>query len=186
MILYKNVDICDLESIVQRGILSVDQCGNNNWEEGHRAKNATNVVYLFRPTGVQNSFPNYGAALIEVDVKAEKSEMVANDCNMGKYEEFTVKKVEPTQIRNIFIPEIFRARINIPPDVLQKIRWCGFSADEYDRYENGVSHYKKLTPDKMRLFANTAEVENSAYFNFFRGENSDGTMIDLYNIVYEI
>ncbi len=47
MILYKNVDICDLEPIAKNGILSIDECGNNNWDEGKRAENDTSVVYLF-------------------------------------------------------------------------------------------------------------------------------------------
>lgn len=34
MILYKNVNICDLEPISKSGILSMDECGNNNWDEG--------------------------------------------------------------------------------------------------------------------------------------------------------
>lgn len=37
MILYKNVDICDLEPIVKNGILSIDECGNNNWDEGEES-----------------------------------------------------------------------------------------------------------------------------------------------------
>ena len=36
MILYKNVDICDLKSIMEKGILSLDACGNNNWDDGKR------------------------------------------------------------------------------------------------------------------------------------------------------
>lgn len=30
MILYKNVDICDLTSIVEKGILSLEESRNNN------------------------------------------------------------------------------------------------------------------------------------------------------------
>ena len=44
MLLYKNVDICDLKSIMENGILSMDECGNDNWDEGKRAENDTSMV----------------------------------------------------------------------------------------------------------------------------------------------
>ena len=75
MILYKNVDICDLESIMEKGILSLDACGNNNWDDGKRGENSTSVVYLFQPLTKENSFPEYGAALLEIDCSADRSEM---------------------------------------------------------------------------------------------------------------
>ena len=62
MILYKNVDICDLPAIIENGILSLEESGNNNWENGKRADNDTSIVYLFNPTDIQNSFPDYGTA----------------------------------------------------------------------------------------------------------------------------
>ena len=184
MILYKNVDICDLEPILQLGVLSLDASGNNNWENNRRAKNATNVVYLFRPLGVQNSFINYGAALLEVDVEARRIEMVSNDVNIGKYEEFIVDKIEPYQIRKILIPKMFKGKINISQNVIDRITWCDIVAEEYDRYENGISYFKKITPERMNLFANTAKIDCSDDFNYFRGVNNDNTMIDLYNVVY--
>ena len=55
MLLYKNVDICDLDSIIKNGILNIDECGNNNWDEGKRAENDTSVVYLFNPISVLNN-----------------------------------------------------------------------------------------------------------------------------------
>ena len=60
MILYKNVDLIDLISIMEKGILPLDECKNNNWEDGKRADNRTDVVYLFSPTApeVKNSFIN--------------------------------------------------------------------------------------------------------------------------------
>ena len=45
MILYKNVDIKDLESILTKGILSLNVSGNNNWDDGKRADNSCDVVY---------------------------------------------------------------------------------------------------------------------------------------------
>ena len=72
MLLYKNVDMCDIESIISKGILSMDECGNDNWSDGKRANNDTSVVYLFKPLGDVNSFPNYSVALLEVDCDANK------------------------------------------------------------------------------------------------------------------
>lgn len=37
---YKNVDICDLESILKKGILSAEKAENFRWGEGNRANNA--------------------------------------------------------------------------------------------------------------------------------------------------
>ena len=36
MILYKNVDIKDLESILSKEILSLNVSGNNNWDDGEK------------------------------------------------------------------------------------------------------------------------------------------------------
>jgi hypothetical protein len=55
MILFKNVDICDLDSILRHDILSMDECGNDNWEDGDRANNPTDramsefclIMFLF-------------------------------------------------------------------------------------------------------------------------------------------
>lgn len=44
MILYKNVDICDLKSIITKGILSMNECQNNNWDENKRATNDTDLT----------------------------------------------------------------------------------------------------------------------------------------------
>lgn len=68
MRLFKNVDIKDLESILEKGILSMDTCGNNNWVDKKRANNATDVVYLFKAKNIGDSFTRYGIALIVVDV----------------------------------------------------------------------------------------------------------------------
>lgn len=48
-IYYKNVDIYDLPSILENGLLSMDESGNNNWQDNNRVDNRTDVVYLFRP-----------------------------------------------------------------------------------------------------------------------------------------
>ena len=188
MLLYKNVDICDLESIVSLGILPLDECKNDNWEDEKRAKNATDVVYLFKPTGRQNSFPNYGVALLEVDVDASANDMLPNDYYIGQYDEFVVKKVAASQINRIFIPDIFKKRISLSADVLRKTCWCSFYAEKVDRYDHdkGQLLYKKLSSVEKERFAETASIDCAKTFNFFRGENPDRTMIDVYNIVYGI
>lgn len=38
MILYKNIDICDLPSIMQKGVLSIDEWGNDNWGAGKESR----------------------------------------------------------------------------------------------------------------------------------------------------
>lgn len=122
MILYKNVDICDLGSIMEKGILSLDACGNNNWDDGKRGENSTSVVYLFHPLTKENSFPEYGAALLEIDCSADRSEMPDFDVHKGKYEEYITEQVLPSQIRRIFIPKIFKPYIEAPTNL--DICWC--------------------------------------------------------------
>lgn len=177
MILYKNVDICDLEPIVKNGILSIDECGNNNWDEGKRANNDTFVVYLFSPIGKQNSFPNYGAALLEVDCDAKENQMKNNDSHKNDYREYIISKVLPTQIKRIIIPKIFRNHIEIPEGL--NITWCEIEADYY-----GDSGLEKCTESIWKQFAKTAPLMNSTEFNFFRGVTEKRTMIDLHNIEY--
>ena len=143
MILYKNVDICDLDSITTSGVLSIDECQNHNWREGMRANNATNVVYLFQPTGAQNSFTQYGAALLEVDAEATENEMLPGDHNRGKYREFVTRRIEPSEITRIFIPGMFRERVNLPASVLAKTCWCDVHAELFAGIDgNGKSLYR--------------------------------------------
>lgn len=108
MRLFKNVDICDLKSIMEKGILSMDESGNDNWLYDNRADNRTDVVYLFDPIGEQNSFTQYGAALLECDTDAEEQEIEKNDRNRDRYREFIAEKVAKEQIKRVIILEIFR------------------------------------------------------------------------------
>ena len=90
MILYKNVDIKDLESILAKGILSLNVSGNNNWDDGKRADNSCDVVYLFKPLTEENSFCNYGITLLEIDIpddEIKENELLGNDRYDGKYVE---------------------------------------------------------------------------------------------------
>lgn len=192
MLLYHNADLTDINDIVKNGLLPSSITGNNNWNDGRRADNSADVVYLFHPTGVQNSFVNYGIVLIEVDVDAEKSEMTSNDSNIGKYEEYTISEVKPEQITRIFIPKIFKDRIhNLSDEVLEKIIWCDIKADVYagympnpnDKYGFGGTYkYEPISEDKLKLFAQTAPIYVNS-INYFRGV--DGTKVfDIYNVIY--
>lgn len=177
MILYKNFDICDLKSIMEKGILSLDACGNNNWDDGKRGENSTSVVYLFQPLTKENSFPEYGAALLEIDCSADRSEMPDFDVHKGKYEEYITEQVLPSQIRRIFIPKIFKPYIEAPTNL--DICWCQMEADYY-----GDGGLEKCSSEILEQFARTAPFMSAKEFNFFRGMNKDRTMIDLYNIIY--
>ena len=46
---YKNVDIYDLPSILENGLLSMDESGNNNWQDNNRADNrhTTQLLHFF-------------------------------------------------------------------------------------------------------------------------------------------
>lgn len=180
MKLYKNVDICDLESILNKGILSLDESGNDNWEEGKRANNPTNCVYLFQPIqNKPNAFPNYGVALLEVEVDdVVKSDFLEGDRNKDKYIEYTTSRVEVEQIKRVLIPEVFKDRISLPESVSNKITWCGFSADVY---ENG---YMQANSEVIKQFVKTAPIVDSGYYNFFRGITEEYEVIDFYNIRY--
>lgn len=178
MILYKNVDICDLESICKNGILSMYECGNNNWNDGKRSDNSTSVVYLFSPIKTQNSFPNYGVALLEIDcLEATEHEMSDMDIHKYDYTEYITNKVHPSQIKRILIPEIFKPYINIPESIT--VCWCGIEADCWTE-----SGHNKASNEILEKFARTAKLMTSDSFNFFRGTNDDNTMIDLDNIRY--
>ena len=184
MRLYKNVDICDLDSILKNGILSLSSCENNNWTNGNRVNNSTDVVYLFSPKTFVNSFTQYGVALVEVDVDyARKNQILDNDVNIGKYDEYIVPSVSVSEIKAVYIPEIFKDKLNLPESVSAKITWC----DMVCNYYTGHFDEKAIaTNDVLNEFANTACVERSNSFNFFRGVSAENTMIDLSDVQYII
>lgn len=127
MILYKNVDLCDLQAIAENGILSMDDCKNDNWVSGLRSNNSTQEVYLFSPLGNQNSFPNYGVALLEVDCVAKIHIMSEHDAYKDIYDEYITSKVLQSEIKRVIIPKIFKDYITVPQGV--NITWCGLGAD---------------------------------------------------------
>ncbi len=183
MRLFKNVDICDLSSILDKGIISIDEGGKDNWEDGRRADNPTDVVYLFQPiSGKSNAFPNYGVALLEVNIDdAELSSLEDSDAHKEDYIEYTAQKVEPEDIKAIYIPSIFKTRLyDMPEDIKDRITWCGMSAEAY-----GKEELEKASEKTLQEFAETAAIKDSTVFNFFRGTRGRA-VFDLYNIIYEI
>lgn len=184
MKLYKNVDICDLESIMENGILSIDECRNDNWEDGKRVNNDTSVVYLFDPIGKCNTFPeSYGVALLEVECDARVSEMEENDKHRNDYTEYITEKVTPSEIKRIIIPEIFKPYIDIPDGI--DVTWCGMKAEWYDN-DRPISYQEleECSEDVLKVFAKSAKLSDSTRCEFFRGFDERMLCIDLFNVEY--
>lgn len=182
MILYKNVDIKDLESILTKGILSLNASGNNNWDDGERADNSCDVVYLFKPLTEENSFCNYGVALLEIDIpddKIKENQLLENDIYNGKYVEYITDKVEIDCIKSIYIPKLFKNRVVLPIEIMSKFTWCDIKANYY-----GDSVRENCPDEVLKQFAKTAEIMDASSFNFFRGVSEKREMIDLYDIQY--
>lgn len=174
MRLFKNVDICDLESIMEKGILSMDESGNDNWLYDNRADNRTDVVYLFDPIGEQNSFTQYGAALLECDTDAEEQEIARNDRNRDKYREYITEKVAKEQIKRVIIPEIFRERVHLPENI--HVTWCKMEAEHWDG--------SKVSDEILKDFGERGAFENSARDQYFRYVDKKHRVDDFYNIKY--
>ena len=182
MILYKNVDVKDLESILSKGILSLNKSGNNNWDENKRANNSCDVVYLFKPLTDENSFCNYGTALLEINITdndVKENQLLNNDRYNGKYIEYIADEVPAQCIKAIYIPKIFKGRIDLPENILSKIIWCGMKANYY-----GDSVRENCPDEVLKQFAKTAEIMDASSFNFFRGVSEKREIIDLYDIQY--
>ena len=182
MILYKNVDIKDLESILTKGILSLNVSENNNWDDGKRADNSCDVVYLFNPLTEQNSFCNYGAVLLQIDIpdnEVKENQLLNNNRYNGKYIEYIADEVPAQCIKAIYIPKIFKGRIDLSEDIITKITWCGMKANYY-----GDGNKENCPDGILEQFAKTAEIMDASEFNFFRGITEKREMIDLYDIQY--
>ena len=182
MILYKNVDIKDLESILTEGILSLNVSKNNNWDEGKRADNSCNVVYLFKPLTEENSFCNYGVALLEIDIsddEIKENQLLENDRYNGKYVEYITDKVEADCIKSIYIPKLFKNRVVLPIEIMSRITWCDIKANHY-----GDDGKENCPIEVLEQFAKTAKFMDASSFNFFRGTSENREIIDLYDIKY--
>lgn len=181
MKLYKNVDICDLESILEKGVLSANKCGNYNWDEEKRVENSKDVVYMFKPTSEFNSFPSsYGVALLEIaidDSLVKENKMEDNDVHYGEYIEYIADMVNAESIQAVYIPEIFKKRINLPDNIMEKITWCGFEAKYLFDYNCELSEIKEI-------FAETASINWTGVCNFFRGTTPNRRMIDVKDVKY--
>lgn len=192
MKLFHNADINDLNSIVKEGLLPLSVTKNDNWSGGRRSDNSRDVVYLFNSISKQNSFIQYGAALIEVDVdNATKSELLERDANRGKYEEYTIDRVPADKIRKIYIPRIFKDKAMTPgpifnapnADVLRKVVWCDIDGDYLGA---DVDDFTPMDDDVKSILRDTAGafVINDLYF---RGcDPQTRRVFDVYNIVYRI
>lgn len=178
MILYKNVDICDLSSILSSGLLPLDRCGNNNWDDGRRATNDTSIVYLFSPTSELNTFPkSYGIALLEVECSAVENAIADNDAHRSDYIEYISAEVTPEQIRRVIIPAIFRDRVSLPEGV--DVAWCDMYAEEY----GDSDELHPISEDRLQAFAATAGLDTVEY-GYFRGVDENRQVMDLYNVRY--
>ncbi|MGN0597765.1 MAG: hypothetical protein ACI4J1_10630 [Ruminiclostridium sp.] len=190
MTLFHNADINDLNSILASGLLPSSETGKDNWESGKRADNSKDRVYMFSPIeGKPNTFVNYGAALIKLNVEAaEKSN--TKDAHKNDYEEFTADRVSAEQIEAIYLPKILMDRISgLSTEVLDKVVWCGMTAEIFDHCEPDPNDkwinrtvYRQATAEELKAFSQTANLSVSA-LNYFRGVSEHG-MIDLYNVWY--
>ena len=207
MKLYHNCDIIDLEKILEEGLLPLSKTNNDKWENGKRAFNSKDCVYLFSPKGRVNSFPSsYGIVLLEVETEAKEVEMSRNDVHINDYKEYTTSKVAPGEIKKIYAPKIFRKKIEkiISEEVLKKIKFVEIEATYYDEEickkiyklneelaeKYGIFSVKTIEAPRVpapkeiiKKFGETAGI--TIEFNFFRGKENN-KIIDLYDIVYEI
>ena len=177
---FKNVDICDLPSILQKGILPISVCQNFNWDFGKRVNNSQDVVYLFRPNGYENSFVQYGLALVEVTTDGIENEMDTRDVNRGKYTEYVCGAIPPENIIAVYIPKVFKARV---PYSNSKIHWVDVDAKIFD-YE--TEEYVDCDNETLELFAKTANTINSDEYNYLVGQFENREAFKLYYWHYDI
>ena len=190
MRLFKNVDINDLENILVKGILSLDASGNDNWQDGKRANNATDKVYLFCPKNRGDVFPQYGAALIECETRANQNEMSEYDSNKEKYEEYVNDYVSPDEIVAIYVPEGFMRFVS--DSVKDKVTPVKMTAKMYVRkatqYIGKYEYTFGDAPDEMiEIFYNSAPAKSTDAYGYFRGVYPNNREVfDLYEVKYEI
>lgn len=179
MILYKNVDICDLESIIEHGILSADKAGNN-WQCGNRADNATDVVYLFAPKEQNRCFPEYGAALLVCDIEAKQTVIPDGDRHGSEYTEYVADMVPVDAIKKILIPELFRKKISLSAALAEKIIWCDMEAKIYSDDDEKII----ADSETLKRFSETAKIYSSNQDMYFRGTDNKNRVFDIYDVKY--
>ena len=165
MRLFKNVDIEDLNKILKEGILPVSKTQNNNWNKGRRANNSKDVVYLFKAKENGDSFTQYGLVLLEVEVEdATSNEMLEQDVNRGLYEEYVAPMVAAEKIVNVYIPKIFKRRIEDIYEVALPNN-VNYVEVEFDCHTSNKAVTKENVQD---IFAKTAPLSTND-FNYLRG-----------------
>lgn len=179
MTLYKNVDLEDLKSIMKKGILPISKTGNN-WGAGKRAPNSTEVVYLFSATGEYNSFPQYGLALLEVEVDANENEFFEGDVNEGKYSEYTTTEVNPEQIKNIYIPSMYENR----EDLEQFISGLNVTFVDIEGTVTVGTETVEITEEMKTMFGQRTSV-NTADYNFLFCWDDNKKMNSIENVNYK-
>lgn len=188
MKLFKNVGVEDLKAILTEGILPIAKTGNDNWEEGNRVNNSTEVVYLHTPTGEQNTFAQYGLALVEVEIDdAKENPMAEIDSNQGKYIEFVADEVKPENITAVYIPEILKDRVQDDvKDVADRITWVKMTA-KVDEDPASYANFNLIAADAVTLdtFAKTTSIHTDE-MGYFRGTLENRTVFELYDVHYEI
>lgn len=181
MKLYKNVDLCDLDKILEEGILPISVTGNNNWDSDKRASNANDVVYLSNPKTTKNSFPEYGIVLLEVEVEAQRTDVPQGDNHEDLYDEYIIDSVNPSQIVNIYIPEIFKDQVestNI--NASDKLTFVQMSAKCFKNMEKTDANDADL-----KQFSETAKIYRASDWMYFRGTKASGEVFDLYDVTYK-
>lgn len=173
MKLFKNVDIDDLNKILNEGILPISQTGNNNWAGNKRADNSEDVVYLFKAKETGDSFTQYGLVLLEVEVEnAVHNELLEKDVNQGLYEEYIVPMVAVEEIKAVYIPKIFKTKIEdvyeiVPPKNTK------FVEVEFECHTSNEAVTKENVQD---IFKKTANLSTND-FNYLRAV-ANNRMVD--------
>lgn len=199
MKLYKNVDIKDLQAILREGIQPISVTGNNNWSDGKRASNSEDVVYLFETIkGESNTFPQYGMALLEVEVStAKENELSERDVNRGNYIEYVIAEVKPEEITAIYIPKIYKKEIELKYQLNDdRIQFVGITAKIFSHSElspteenpfNTKIFHRDATFEELALLIREGYTPlNSDEMGYFRGIDADGTVVDYQKINYKI
>lgn len=186
MKLFKNVGLPELKAILKDGILPIAATGNDNWEESNRSNNSKDVVYLFSPKTELNTFMQYGLVLLELETKnAVKTEFMLNDVNKDYYDEFIKDKIEPNEIKKIYIPKIFKRQIDktdFLKDIENKIIWVDLkdlpTKEELEDYKNTVN--VEFLFNYLRGWKNVRKEKRFFCGEFIEVEATDG-VIELRN-----